>query len=131
MNMNWMQARRTKYTTYITIYILFVVGVVVLANYLATDYFKTIDLTSNRRYSLSDQTAKLVKGLKQDLTITYIDQGTSFRRAKDLPEQYKSLSGKVKVEYIDPDKNPKAARAAMVAAKLQELHYGTTLVQIG
>src|SRR6266567_2929558 len=131
MNMQWMQARRTKYTAYVTIYILIIVGAIVLANYLSTDYFKTIDLTSNQRYSLSDQTAKIVKGLKQDATITYIDQGTGFRRAKDVLGQYQSLSGKVHVEYVDPDKNPKAARAAAVNAGLKELHYGTALVQIG
>src|SRR5258708_7507500 len=131
MNTNWMQARRTRYTAYVTVYILIVVGVVVLANYLSTDYFKTFDLTSNQRYSLSDQTAKLVKGLKQDATITYIDQGSNFRRAQDLLEQYKSLSSKVKVEYIDPYKNPKAARAAMVAAKLQGLQPGHARGQIG
>src|SRR5258708_37927663 len=131
MNMQWMQTRRTRYTTYVTVYILVVLAVIVPATYLDTHYYKTVDLTSNQRYSLSEQTAKIVKGLKQDATITYIDQGTGFRRAKDVLGQYQSLSGKVHVEYVDPDKNPKAARAAAVNAGLKELHYGTALVQIG
>lgn len=131
MNMNWMQTRRTRYTAYVTVYILVIVAVVALANYLSTDYYKTIDLTSNQRYSLSDQTAKIVKGLKQTATITYIDQETGFKRAKDLLGQYKNLSSKVKVEYVEMDKNPKAARAAAIAAGLKELRYGTALVQIG
>src|SRR5258708_12245428 len=119
MNMQWMQTRRTRYTTYVTVYILVVLAVIVLANYLSTDYFKTVDLTSNQRYSLSEQTAKIVKGLKQDATITYIDQGTGFRRAKDVLGQYQSLSRKVHVEYLDPDNNPHPPRPPPSHSSLQ------------
>ena len=83
------------------------------------------DATSNKRYSLSDQTAKIVKGLKQDATITYFDQSTRFRDGKDLLDQYANLSPKVQVEYVDPDKNPQAAREAGIR------NFGTAVVQIG
>src|SRR5579872_4589229 len=131
MNLNWMQARRTKYTAYVAVYILIILAVIVGANYLSSDFYKTADVTSNKRYSLSEQTANIVKGLKQDAVITYVDQGTNFRRANDILDQYKSLSGKIHLDYVDADKNPKAARAAMAAANLQQMPYGTTLVQIG
>src|SRR6185503_9858046 len=75
--------------------------------------------------SLSDQTAKIVRGLKQQATITYFNQSTRFREAKDLLDQYANLSPKVKVEYIDPDKNPQAAREAGIRS------FGTAVVQIG
>ena len=66
MASHWIKARQTKYAAYATVYILIVVAVIVVGNVLADRYNKSYDATSNKRYSLSDQTAKIVKGLKQD-----------------------------------------------------------------
>ena len=73
------------------LYILVIVAILVTANVLANRYNKSYDSTSNKRYSLSDQTAKIVKGLKQNATITYFDQTTHFSQAKDLLDQYAQL----------------------------------------
>lgn len=125
MASQWLKARQTKYAVYATVYILVVIAAVVITNTLADRYNKSFDATSNKRYSLSDQTAKLVKGLKQDATITYFDQTMRFRDAKDLLDEYASLSPKVHVEYVDPDKNPQLAREDGIR------NFGTALVQIG
>jgi ABC-type uncharacterized transport system involved in gliding motility auxiliary subunit len=125
MASQWLKARQTKYAAFATTYILIVIAVVVVANVLANRYNKSYDTTSNKRYSLSDQTAKIVKGLKQDAIITYYDQSTRFHDGRDLLDEYKNLSPKVKVEYVDPDKNPQAAREAGIR------NLGTAIVQIG
>jgi len=125
VNASLLKARQTKYVAYATVYILVVIAIVTVANVLADRYNKTYDGTANKRYSLSEQTAKIVKGLKQDATITYFDQSTRFQSAKDLLEQYQNLSPKIKVEYVDPDKKPEIARADGIK------NYGTALVQIG
>ena len=125
MNASLLKARQTKYVAYATVYILVAIAIVAVANVLADRYNKTYDGTANKRYSLSEQTAKIVKGLKQDATITYFDQSTRFQSAKDLLEQYQNLSPKIKVEYVDPDKKPEIARADAIK------NYGTALVQIG
>src|SRR5579884_2078662 len=110
MNTQWLKARQTKYAAYATVYILVVIAVVVVANVLANRYDKNYDATANKRFSLSDQTAKIVKGLKQDASITYFDQTTRFNQLgagqitpKDLLQQYSNLSPKVKVAFVDPD----------------------------
>src|ERR1700758_720868 len=125
MASSWLKARQTKYAAYATTYILVVIAVVVAINVLADRFNKSYDATSNKRYSLSEQTAKIVKGLKQDATITYFNQSSRFRDGKDLLDQYANLSPKVKVEYIDPDKNPQAAKEAGIR------NLGTAVVQIG
>jgi ABC-type uncharacterized transport system involved in gliding motility auxiliary subunit len=125
VNKDFLKARQTKYAAYATVYILVTLAVVTVANILADRYDKSYDATSNKRYSLSDQTKKVVKGLKQDATITYYDQTTHFQEAKDKLDQYAALSPKVHVEYVDPDKKPELARAAGVK------NYGTTIVRIG
>src|SRR5215470_19339776 len=125
MASQWLKARQTKYAAYATIYTLVVIAVVVVANILADRHDKSFDATANKRYSLSDQTVKIMKGLKQDALITYFNQSTSFRQGKDLLDQYANLSPKVKVEYVDPDKNPTLAREAGIRS------LGTAVIQIG
>lgn len=125
MGTQFLKARQTKYAAYATLYVVVIVAILVTANTLADRYNKQYDSTSNKRYSLSDQTAKIVKGLKQNATITYFDQSTHFQQAKDQLDQYANLSPKVHVEYVDPDKKPQVAREAGIK------NYGTTIVQIG
>ena len=120
-----LKARQTKYAAYAVVYVLVVITAVVIVNILANRYTKSYDGTSNKRYSLSEQTAKIVKGLKDNATILYFDQGTRFQHAKDLLDEYASLSPKVHVDYIDPDKNPQQAREEGIK------NYGTALVQVG
>jgi ABC-type uncharacterized transport system involved in gliding motility auxiliary subunit len=125
MASQWLKARQTKYAAYATVYILVVIAAVVVANLLADRYNKSFDATSNKRYSLSDQTIKIVKGLKQPATITYFNQSTRFHDGKDLLDQYANLSPKVQVKYVDPDKDPEVARAAGVR------NFGSAVVQVG
>ncbi len=124
MNLRLLKARQTKYVAYATLYIVVVLAIVSTANVLANRYDKTYDATSNKRYSLSEQTAKIVKGLREDAKISYFDQGTRFERAKDQLDLYANLSRKVHVDYVDVDKKPQLAREAGIKS------YGTTIVQI-
>jgi ABC-type uncharacterized transport system involved in gliding motility auxiliary subunit len=125
VNLQLLKARQTKYVAYAALYIVVVLAIISTANFLANRYTKTYDTTANKRYSLSEQTAKIVRGLKEDAKITYFDQGTRFERAKDQLDLYANLSPRVHVEYIDADKKPQLAREAGIK------NYGTTIVQIG
>ncbi len=121
----WLKARQTKYGAYAAAYILVVLAIVVVANVLADRYNKSLDTTSNKQYSLSDQTKKIIGGLKQNATITYFNQSTRFQQGKDVLDEYANLSPKIHIEYVDPDKNPQLARAAGIR------DFGTAVVQIG
>ena len=125
MNSRWLQARQTKYAAYVAVYIVVILAIVSVANILANRYNKSYDSTSNKRFSLADQTAKIVKGLPQPATITYYDKSTNFQNAKDVLDRYTTLSPRIHLDYVDPDKKPEQARAAGVT------NYGTTIVQVG
>ena len=125
MATQFLKARQTKYAAYAAIYIVAIVAIVSTANILADRYNKSYDATANKRYSLSDQTVKIVKQLKQDATITYFDQPRGFAHAKDQLELYSNLSPKVHVKYVDADKDVMVTRAAGVKRP------GTAIVQIG
>jgi ABC-type uncharacterized transport system involved in gliding motility auxiliary subunit len=125
MNTKWLQTRQTKFTAYVTLYIGIIVAVLVLANFLANRHNKSFDSTANKRFSLSDQTEKVVKNLQQDVKLRYFDQTNKFAQARDLLDRYDNLSPKLSVEYIDVLKNPQVVRAAGVKTE------GTLFVQTG
>jgi len=125
MNREWIKTRQTKYVAYVTVYILVILGVLVAANFLANRYNKSFDTTANKRFTLSDQTKKVVGELKQDVTIQYFDQPSGFGAGKDLLDRYANISPKVKVQYVDVLKNPTLARAMNVTRA------GEAVVELG
>ncbi len=114
MKFGWLKTRQTKYSAYASVYILVIIAVLAAANWLANRHNKSIDTTANKRFSLSDQTEKVARNLKQDVKITYFDRTDEFARARDLLDRYDNLSTKLSVEYVDPVKKPAVARAAGV-----------------
>jgi ABC-type uncharacterized transport system involved in gliding motility auxiliary subunit len=115
VNTEWIKTRQTKYVGYATTYILIILAVLVVANFLANRYNKSVDATANKRFSLSDQTKKIVRELKGDITIQYFDRPTGMTAGKDLLDRYGNLSPKVHVEYVDLLKKPQLARAMNVS----------------
>src|SRR5436853_252770 len=112
MDTGWMHKRQTKYTAYASVYIIVVIAVLAAINFLANRYDKSYDSTSNKQFSLSDQTKKIVNGLKGDVHITYFDRDSSFAGAHNLLDRYSNMSPKVHVAFIDPVKKPQQAKAA-------------------
>ena len=70
----WIKARQTKYGAYLFLYVLVIVAVLFAANWLAKDHNKSFDVTTNKRFTLSDQTKKVVGDLKKPLTVYYFDR---------------------------------------------------------
>jgi ABC-type uncharacterized transport system involved in gliding motility auxiliary subunit len=121
----WMQTRQTKYAAYATVYIVVILAVLVVANFLANRYNKSFDATANKRFTLSDQTKKVVGDLKQDVTISYFDRASGMQPAKDLLDRYQLLSPKLHIQYVDLLKNPTLARAESVTRE------GEAVVTVG
>ena len=93
-----MQAPQTQVRAYTpSTYIVDRRGLVSGVNFLANRYNKSYDSTANKQFTLSDQTAKIAKNLKQPVTITYWDQPSGFQAARDLLDRYKNLSTKIDV----------------------------------
>jgi ABC-type uncharacterized transport system involved in gliding motility auxiliary subunit len=131
MKMAWLAKRQTKYGAYLTVYVLVVVAILAAANYLADRYNKTVDATSSKVFSLSDQTVKVVSNLDQDVKIYYFDSPDRFRDSRfgpspqDMLGRYDNLSHRVSVELVDPARNPKRALDMNVSSA------ATTIIEVG
>jgi ABC-type uncharacterized transport system involved in gliding motility auxiliary subunit len=112
MDTSFLKSRQTRYTAYAGTYILVILAVLGAVNFLANRYDKSYDSTSNKQFSLSDQTIKVVGKLDHDVKLTYFDEATRFPQARDLLDRYTALSPKLKVEFIDPVKKPQQAKSA-------------------
>ena len=103
--------RQLKYGTNTAVLVLVVLGILGAANYLVVRHPKRFDLTKDQRYSLSDQTRKVVAGLKDDVKITYFQRQRDMARGQDRLKEYQALSPRLKVEFVDPVQSPAKAQA--------------------
>lgn len=104
-------SRQTQGGTNTTVFILIVLAILCLVNYLGVRHHKRFDLTKSQRYTLSDQTRKLVAQLKGPLQIhAFYRRGANgnpyFENVQSLLKEYTALSNQIKVQFIDPDINP-------------------------
>lgn len=109
----------------LVLYTLIGIAIIVLVNWFVNLHDKSWDLTPNKEYSLSPQSLKLLKGLKQNVTIYAFDRKEAFSRRRDLLGEYESASDHVVVNYVDPDRQPELAKQYGIQS------YGTVEVVSG
>jgi ABC-type uncharacterized transport system involved in gliding motility auxiliary subunit len=110
MASEFLKARQTRYGAFMALYVVVMIAIIITANWLADHHNKTLDVTSNKQFTLSDETKKVAGNLKKDVTVYYFDRSDSYDRARDMLDRYKNLSSKIKVDYVDPEKKPDVAR---------------------
>lgn len=102
--------KAVKIGSYSTAAAVFVIAIAIVLNIFASKLpadKMQIDITSNRLYSLSEQTESVVSALDEDITIYWIvQQGGEDSGVSTLLDRYKSLSSKISVIKKDPDIYP-------------------------
>ena len=119
----YFRRRNARYGVIASASVLVVLGILIAVNYLSARQNKRWDLTSNKQYSLSEQSVKLLTGLEAPAKFLVFDQEANFDRFRARLNEYEYHSGQVDVEYIDPDKRPVQARQYEVQT------YGTIVVE--
>jgi ABC-type uncharacterized transport system involved in gliding motility auxiliary subunit len=107
------------------LYTLIVIALIVLVNWFVNNHDQRWDVTPNKKYSLSDQTRKILKDLSKDVTIYAFDKERNFGERRDVLGMYSSASNRVKVKFVDPDRQPALAKEYSVRS------YGTIVVSAG
>jgi ABC-type uncharacterized transport system involved in gliding motility auxiliary subunit len=111
--------RQARYGTLTGVSVAVVLGILVAINYIGARQNKRWDLTTNKQFSLSDQTRNVLGKLDAPLHVMVFAQEPEFQRYQDRLKEYEYASKRVTAEYIDPDKKP------TIAKQNQVQQYGT------
>ncbi|MCJ7486882.1 MAG: GldG family protein [Candidatus Aminicenantes bacterium] len=115
------------YSGNLLLVIVLVLGIVGLLNYFLSKNNYRMDFTSAKLHSLSDQSVSVLENLKSDIAFKCFFREGNFGRAamENLLKIYAYHSGKIKYEFIDPDKNPGLVKRYDVTQD------GTTVIEAG
>jgi ABC-type uncharacterized transport system involved in gliding motility auxiliary subunit len=124
-NRKALQTRSAAYGLNSAITVLLVIAIVGVLDFLTSRYPYKIDLTKNKIHTLSDQTKKVVKGLQTPVKATLFAKLSQREQVRPLLENYKALSTKFELEFVDPDREPTRTKEAGIKK------YGTLHLQMG
>lgn len=119
--------RSVKYGANTVIMVLVFSGILVMVALMSVKYKARWDLTSTKRYTLSEQTRKILSSLDREIeVIAFYRSDERTRQAMgDLLESYATITPKFTYWFVDPDKKPGLAEKYGVTS------YRTTLVRSG
>ena len=101
--------RSSQLGTNTTILSVAVLAILVIVNFVGFRHHKRFDLTTEKLYTLSDQTRQVVGGLQKDVTIVRFDKSPN-AALDDQMAEYTSLSRHLKFQNIDPQQKPEVAQ---------------------
>jgi ABC-2 type transport system permease protein len=102
-----LKGRKIRFGGYAALLILVVLAVVVVINVLVDTIPGKLDLTKNSIYSLTEETYGLLDRIKSDVTIFTVGRaGAEDPTVKEILAKYAERSRHIKLQTIDPDRNP-------------------------
>ena len=109
---NFFAKRSSQLGTNTTLLALGVLAILVVVNYVGYKYHKRFDLTTEKAFTLSDQTKKIVGGLTKDVNVVRFMKPSdpSNGQFNDLLNEYHQINPKLKYEVVDPQQKPDVAK---------------------
>jgi len=101
--------RSSRLGTNTTILSLAVIAILAVLNFAGFRHHKRFDLTTEKLFTLSDQTRQIVGGLQQDINIVYFNK-TPDTVLDDQMAEYTALSRHLKFQTVDPNQKPEVAQ---------------------
>lgn len=102
--------RTTKYGLNSLVMTVIVLGILVFANMISSEYNLKKDFTKNQLHMLSDQSVKVLKGLNQEVRLRAFINPTQMQEFENIFDKYTYYTKNLKKEYIDVDKDPFAVQ---------------------
>lgn len=96
-----------KYGSFSAITVVIVIAVLLIVNLIFSQFDLKLDLTKDKKYTISDTSKDILKNLDEEVHIYALYKtGQEYQEFTEILDQYSAASDKVKVEYIDPYLNP-------------------------
>jgi ABC-type uncharacterized transport system involved in gliding motility auxiliary subunit len=122
---DYFRRRSTRHGANALILILLVLGILVFVEALSARHSARFDLTVIKKFTLSEQTSKILRNLEKPVRITafYQEASPQAEETRDLLDQYAYASPKFSFKFVDPDRFPGEARRYKITA------YGTLVLE--
>jgi len=108
------RGRGARYGTMSLVSVVVFLAILVAVNYLGTRQGKRWDLTANQVFSLSDQTIKILKDLKEPVKVTVFERNDQLDVHRARLQEYQYQTTQLTTEFIDPDRQPTRAASAKI-----------------
>jgi ABC-type uncharacterized transport system involved in gliding motility auxiliary subunit len=112
--LNFFSKRTSQLGTNAIVLSVAVIAILVVLNFLSFRHPRRFDLTTEKLFSVSDQTRKIVGGLQRDVTIVRFarptDSTPESQRFEDLMTGYKHLSAHFRFQDVNPQEKPEVAK---------------------
>ncbi|MCF8369169.1 MAG: gliding motility-associated ABC transporter substrate-binding protein GldG [Bacteroidales bacterium] len=113
------------------------VVIIILINIIGSFLFTRIDLTAEKRYTLSEQTIKMLKGLDDNVYFqVYLDGDfpAGFKRlqreTREMLDQFRAYSDNIQYEFINPSESGDERERNSVYQRLVERGLNPTDLQV-
>lgn len=95
------------YSSNMIVVVVLVLAILVVVNYFLSRHHHRFDFTEANLHSLSDQSINVLKNLKAEVNVKcfFLEGNFSRNKMENLMGIYSYHSKKIKVEFINPDKN--------------------------
>lgn len=122
--------KRIRYGAYASTMTVAVIAIVVVLNLIVSQLNIKWDLTSNKMYSISDQTKNILSSLSTDVNIYPIYKtGSENSQFIEILNKYKEISDKIHIEIKDPDLSPAFMQKYMDGT--ESISSGSIIVESG
>jgi ABC-type uncharacterized transport system involved in gliding motility auxiliary subunit len=120
------KSQAVRYGGYASLMTVLGIAVIVIINLVVGQIPAQIDLTENRLFTLSDQTYATLDALEEDVTLYALyRRGGERRNVMEILRRYDDASSRIRVEVVDPDRNPTFAERF---GEGEELNLGSVVV---
>ncbi len=118
-----LSSRSAKFGSNAALMTLLLLGILIVVNIFAARFSYRYDATAAKVFSLSEQTRKVMKGLKHDVKVIGFFKSGEEKQLSELLTEYAHFSQRLSYEFIDPDKKPGEAKRYGIRS------YGTIVVE--
>jgi ABC-type uncharacterized transport system involved in gliding motility auxiliary subunit len=93
--------------------IVLAIALVGMINWIGYRHYDRFDWTSSKIYSLSAKTLNILKSITKEVRVVVLMTPSTplFGETKELLDRYQAACPKIKVEYIDPERDPLRTKA--------------------
>ncbi|MBK9088393.1 MAG: Gldg family protein [Holophagales bacterium] len=99
------------------------VGILGLVNWIGARHYRRFDWTSSGLYTLSEKSTQVLKALRQPVAVTvFMTEGSPlYAETQELLRRYQAATPLLKVETLNPERNPARAQAFLKETGVMQL----------